>query len=80
MRSARDKSLGRRVHLTLNTNAVHHMLIIAGLPVIGSLLDIDLTNSLQSVINMAKDYRTSPTAACYSRPPLTVQSQQISSR
>lgn len=51
------------------------MLIIAGLPIIGSLLDIDLTDSLKSIIDMAKDYRTSPTTAIPDLP-LTLHSQQ----
>jgi hypothetical protein len=39
------------------------MLTITGLPVIGNLLDVDVTNSLQSIIDMAKDYRTLQTTA-----------------
>lgn len=50
-------------YITLNTNECHHMLTIAGLPIIGNLLDIDVTNSLQSIIDMAKDYRTLQTTA-----------------
>jgi hypothetical protein len=61
MRSTKVEFPDQRVghHIQHHYN---HQLIIPGLPIIGNLLDIDVTNSLQSIIDMAKGYRTSPTA------------------